>query len=122
MYFPQFRVLNMAEDATHNMHNLYTIRGAEIRDGHLWSRYISEAIERFGDKTDVVIAQHHWPMWGKARVVAFLKKQRDLYKFIHDQIVRLLNHGLHARPRSPRRCSCRRASRRTGRRAATTAR
>jgi alkyl sulfatase BDS1-like metallo-beta-lactamase superfamily hydrolase len=94
MYFPQFKLLNMAEDATHNMHNLYTLRGAEIRDGRLWSRYIAEAIERYGDKTDAVIAQHHWPMWGNERIVAFLKKQRDLYKFIHDQTVRLLNHGL----------------------------
>jgi alkyl sulfatase BDS1-like metallo-beta-lactamase superfamily hydrolase len=94
MYFPQFKLLNMAEDATHNMHNLYTIRGAEIRDGRLWSRYIGEAIERYGDKTDAVIAQHHWPIWGNERIVAFLKKQRDLYKFIHDQSVRLLNHGL----------------------------
>jgi len=94
MYFPQFKLLNMAEDATHNMHNLYTIRGAEIRDGRMWSRYISEAIERYGDKTEVVIAQHHWPLWGNERVVSFLKKQRDLYKFIHDQTVRLLNHGL----------------------------
>jgi alkyl sulfatase BDS1-like metallo-beta-lactamase superfamily hydrolase len=94
MYFPQFKLLNMAEDASHTMHNLYTIRGAEIRDGRLWSRYISEAIERYGERTDAVIAQHHWPMWGNARVIAFLKKQRDLYKFIHDQSVRLLNQGL----------------------------
>jgi alkyl sulfatase BDS1-like metallo-beta-lactamase superfamily hydrolase len=94
MYFPQFRLLDMAEDATHNMHNLYTLRGAEIRDGRLWSRYIDEAIVRYGDKADAVIGQHHWPMWGNARIVAFLKKQRDLYKFIHDQTVRLLNHGL----------------------------
>lgn len=94
MYFPQFKLLNMAEDATHNMHNFYTIRGAEIRDGRLWSRYINDAIDRYGDKTDAVIAQHHWPMWGNERIVAFLKKQRDLYKFIHDQTVRLLNHGL----------------------------
>jgi alkyl sulfatase BDS1-like metallo-beta-lactamase superfamily hydrolase len=94
MYFPQFKLLNMAEDATHNMHNLYTLRGAEIRDGRLWSRYIDEAIIRYGDRTDAVIAQHHWPMWGNDRIVAFLKKQRDLYKFIHDQTVRLLNHGL----------------------------
>src|SRR5205085_205471 len=78
MYFPQFRLLNMAEDATHTMHNLYTIRGAEIRDGRLWSRYIADAIERYGERTDAVIAQHHWPIWGNARVVAFLKKQRDL--------------------------------------------
>jgi alkyl sulfatase BDS1-like metallo-beta-lactamase superfamily hydrolase len=94
MYFPQFKLLNMAEDASHTMHNLYTIRGAAIRDGRLWSRYISDAIERYGDKTDTVIAQHHWPMWGNARIVSFLSKQRDLYKFIHDQSVRLLNHGL----------------------------
>ena len=94
MYFPQFRLLDMAEDATHNMHNLYTLRGAEIRDGRLWSRYLDEAIVRYGDKTDAVIAQHHWPMWGNARIVAFLGKQRDLYKFMHDQTVRLLNHGL----------------------------
>ena len=94
LYFPQFKLLNMAEDATHTMHNLYTIRGAEIRDGRLWSRYIADAIERYGDKTDAVIAQHHWPIWGNDRIVAFLTKQRDLYKFIHDQSVRLLNHGL----------------------------
>jgi len=94
MYFPQFKMLNMAEDATHNMHKLYTIRGAEIRDGRLWSRYISDAIERYGEKTEIEIAQHHWPMWGNERIVAFLKKQRDLYKFTHDQTVRLLNHGL----------------------------
>jgi alkyl sulfatase BDS1-like metallo-beta-lactamase superfamily hydrolase len=94
MYFPQFKLLDMAEDATHNMHNLYTLRGAEIRDGRLWSHYLDEAIERYGDKTDAVIAQHHWPMWGNQRIVGFLTKQRDLYKFIHDQTVRLLNHGL----------------------------
>jgi alkyl sulfatase BDS1-like metallo-beta-lactamase superfamily hydrolase len=94
MYFPQFRLLDMAEDATHNMHNLYTLRGAEIRDGRLWSRYLDEAIVRYGERTDAVITQHHWPMWGNARITAFLGKQRDLYKFIHDQTVRLLNHGL----------------------------
>jgi alkyl sulfatase BDS1-like metallo-beta-lactamase superfamily hydrolase len=60
----------------------------------LWSRYISDAIERYGEKTEIEIAQHHWPMWGNERIVSFLKKQRDLYKFIHDQSVRLLNHGL----------------------------
>jgi len=93
MYFPQLRVLDMAEDVTHNMHNLYTIRGAEVRDGALWSRYISEAIENFGANTDVVIAQHHWPVRGQARVVALLKKHRDMYKFINDQSLRLLNQG-----------------------------
>ena len=93
MYFPQFRVLDMAEDVTHNMHNLYTIRGSEVRDGNLWSRYISEAMETFGDKSDVIIAQHHWPVAGQARVVALMKKQRDMYKFINDQSLQLLNLG-----------------------------
>lgn len=93
MYFPQFKVLNMAEDTSHTMHNLYTIRGAEIRDGRKWSKYINEALQRYGAGTDVLIAQHHWPTFGNERVVSFLKKQRDLYKFIHDQSVRLLNHG-----------------------------
>ena len=93
MYFPQFRVLDMAEDVTHTMHNLYTIRGAEVRDGNLWSRYIGEALEAFGDRSDVVIAQHHWPVAGQARVVELLKKQRDMYKYINDQSLRLLNQG-----------------------------
>jgi alkyl sulfatase BDS1-like metallo-beta-lactamase superfamily hydrolase len=93
MYFPQFRVLDAAEIATHNMHNLYTIRGAEVRDARVWSAYLGEALDRWGDDTDVLIAQHHWPMWGADRVKDFLAKQRDLYKFIHDQTVRLFNHG-----------------------------
>lgn len=93
MYFPQLRVLDMAEDVTHNMHNLYTLRGAEVRDGNLWARYIGEALEAFGDRSDVVIAQHHWPVAGQARVVDLLKKQRDMYKYINDQSLRLLNQG-----------------------------
>jgi alkyl sulfatase BDS1-like metallo-beta-lactamase superfamily hydrolase len=93
MHFPQLRVLNMAEDVTHTMHNLYTIRGAEVRDGALWSRYIGEALETFGASSDIMIAQHHWPVRGNARVVDTLKKHRDLYKFINDQSLRLLNQG-----------------------------
>lgn len=93
MYFPQFKILNMAENTSHNMHNLYTIRGAEVRDGNAWAHYINQALEDFGDKSSILIAQHHWPTRGQSRIVAFLKKQRDMYKFIHDQSVRLLNHG-----------------------------
>ena len=93
MYFPQFRVLDMAEDVTHTLHNLYAIRGAEVRDGSLWSRYISDALENFGDKTDVLIAQHHWPVTGQPRIVELLEKQRDLYKFINDQSLRLASKG-----------------------------
>jgi alkyl sulfatase BDS1-like metallo-beta-lactamase superfamily hydrolase len=93
LYFPQFRVLDMAENATHTMHNLYTLRGAEIRDGNAWARYLDEALALFGDKTDVLIAQHHWPVWDGAKITAYLAKQRDLYKFINDQSLRLLNQG-----------------------------
>jgi linear primary-alkylsulfatase len=97
LYFPQFRVLDMAENTTHNMHNLYTtLRGAEIRDGNAWSRYIGEALQLFGKRSDALIAQHHWPVFGPERIAAYLKKQRDLYKFINDQSLRLLNHGLTA--------------------------
>jgi alkyl sulfatase BDS1-like metallo-beta-lactamase superfamily hydrolase len=93
LYFPQFNVLNMAEDTNHTMHNLYALRGAEVRDAKLWSKYISEALDRYGDRTEVLIAQHQWPTWGAERITGFLKKQRDMYKFIHDQSVRLLNRA-----------------------------
>ncbi|MBK6614579.1 alkyl sulfatase dimerization domain-containing protein [Ottowia sp.] len=94
IHLPQQRVLNMAEDVAHTMHNLYTIRGAEVRDGNLWAKYIDQARLDFGDKSDMMITQHHWPVTGRERVVDLLAKQRDMYKFINDQTLRLLNHGL----------------------------
>jgi alkyl sulfatase BDS1-like metallo-beta-lactamase superfamily hydrolase len=93
MYFPQMRALCAAEDMTHNLHNLYTLRGAQVRDAVAWWKTINEAIERFGDRSDVVFAQHHWPTWGKEHIQTFLSKQRDLYKYLHDQTLRLLNQG-----------------------------
>ena len=96
MYYPQFRVLNMAEIATHNFHNLLPFRGTEVRDGLAWSKYLNEALDAFGDKTDAVIAQHHWPIFGGERVQDYLKNQRDLYKYVHDQTVRLMNQGFTA--------------------------
>lgn len=93
LYFPQFKLLDMAEDTNHTMHNLYALRGAEVRDARLWSSYINEALDRYGERTDVLIAQHQWPTWGGERIATFLKKQRDMYKFIHDQSVRLLNRA-----------------------------
>jgi alkyl sulfatase BDS1-like metallo-beta-lactamase superfamily hydrolase len=83
----------MAENATHNLHNLYPIRGAQVRDANAWAKYIDEARDRFGRDADVAFAQHHWPVWGGERVREFLAAQRDLYKFLHDQTVRLMNHG-----------------------------
>src|SRR5262249_26566489 len=93
IYFPQFRMLNIAENVTHNMHNLYTIRGAEIRDAVAWSAYIEQARDMFGARTEVMIAQHHWPKWGQTDIDDMLRKQRELYTYIHDQSVRLLNQG-----------------------------
>jgi len=92
-YFPRFRALCMAENATHNLHNLLTLRGALVRDPHAWSGYLTEAIDKFADRTDVVFASHHWPTWGRSRVVEFLSLQRDLYAYLHDQTLRLLNQG-----------------------------
>ena len=93
MYYPQFRVLNMAEITSQNMHNLLPLRGAQVRDALAWSKYIAGALQRYGAISDVLIAQHNWPVWGSSRVQAFLKKQRDTYKFVHDQTVRLMNQG-----------------------------
>lgn len=92
-YFPQFRALCMAENATHNLHNLLTLRGALVRDPHAWSGYLTEAIDTFADRADVVFASHHWPTWGQDHIVEFLSLQRDLYAYLHDQTLRLLNQG-----------------------------
>lgn len=93
LFLPKQRVLNLAENATKTMHNLLPFRGTEVRDASAWSTHLSDALERFGPDTDVLIAQHHWPTWGRARVARALANQRDLYKYIHDQSVRLMNHG-----------------------------
>ena len=93
MYFPQWRALCAAEDATHNLHNLYTIRGAQVRDANQWWRALDETIDRYGNRTDVIFAQHHWPKWGQQNITGFLSRQRDAYKFIHDQTLRLANQG-----------------------------
>lgn len=92
-FFPEFKALAAAEDATHTMHNLYTLRGAKVRDAKAWASYLNQAIEMFGPETEVVFAQHHWPKWGNARVIDFIEKQRDLYKYMHDQSLRLANQG-----------------------------
>ncbi len=93
MYFPQFKVLNTAEITSQHLHNIYTIRGAAIRDASAWSHYIDKALERFGHRADILIAQHHWPIWEREQAQHFLGVQRDLYKFIHDQSVRMMNKG-----------------------------
>jgi alkyl sulfatase BDS1-like metallo-beta-lactamase superfamily hydrolase len=96
LYFPALRALNIAENATHLFHNLLPFRGTEVRDALAWSKYLNEAIELFAGKTDVLMAQHHWPIWGSDRIRGYLTKQRDLYKYVHDQTLRLINHGFTA--------------------------
>ncbi|GAA4994376.1 alkyl/aryl-sulfatase [Streptomyces siamensis] len=88
------RALCMAENACHTLHNLVTLRGAPVRDARVWARYLDEAIDVFGDTYDVGFASHHWPTWGRDNVVRFLGEQRDLYAYLHDQTLRLLNEGL----------------------------
>ncbi|MEZ5560336.1 MAG: alkyl sulfatase dimerization domain-containing protein [Pseudomonadales bacterium] len=92
-YLPQFKALCMSEITSHHLHNVYTPRGAQVRDALAWSRQINESIERYGDQLEVYFASHHWPMWGREQALEFLTKQRDLYKYIHDQTLRLANHG-----------------------------
>jgi alkyl sulfatase BDS1-like metallo-beta-lactamase superfamily hydrolase len=94
IYVPRYKLLNLAENCTHNFHNLLPFRGAEVRDPLAWSKYLNEALHMWGDKTDVMCGQHHWPVWGKERVQEMIRQQRDLYKFAHDQTLRLINHGL----------------------------
>ncbi|MDF2118116.1 alkyl sulfatase dimerization domain-containing protein [Roseiarcaceae bacterium H3SJ34-1] len=93
LFFPQFAALCTAEVATPTMHNIYTPRGAQVRNARNWWRVLDETIQMFGSKTDVLFAQHFWPRWGRGEIHAFLSRQRDLYKFMHDQALRLMNHG-----------------------------
>ena len=93
-FFPGLRALNLAENTNHTMHNLCPLRGAQVRDALAWSKYLHHALHRYGGRVDVLFAQHHWPTWGTARVRTFLAEQRDLYRVLHDQTVRLMNHGL----------------------------
>jgi len=92
-YFPDHKALCMAENATHNLHNLLTLRGAVVRDPRMWARYLNEAIHLFARDADVAFASHHWPMWGSERIVTYLSQQRDLYAYLHDQTLRMLNAG-----------------------------
>ncbi|MRH90724.1 MBL fold metallo-hydrolase [Nocardia sp. SYP-A9097] len=91
--FPELRTLCMAENATHNMHNVLTLRGALVRDSRIWARYLDEAIALFADKIDVSFASHHWPVWGRDAFVELLAGQRDMYAYMHDQTLRLTNQG-----------------------------
>jgi alkyl sulfatase BDS1-like metallo-beta-lactamase superfamily hydrolase len=93
MFYPQLGVLNMAENACPLLHNFIPLRGAVARDPRIWAKYISDAIELYGPDTEILIGQHHWPVWERAKVIDYLEAQRDLYKHIHDQTLRYMNKG-----------------------------
>ena len=91
--FPDQRALCMAENATRNLHNLVTLRGALVRDARVWSAYLDEAITLFSGRCDVAFASHHWPTWDRGPIIEYLSLQRDLYAYLHDQTLRLINQG-----------------------------
>jgi len=92
-FFPDHHALCAAENASHTMHNILTLRGAVVRDAHAWAHYLTETIDLWGGEMDVVFASHHWPTWDRDRVVEYLAMQRDMYLYIHDQTLRLINQG-----------------------------
>ena len=93
IWFPQFKALCAAEDMNHLNHNLYTLRGAEVRNARKWWKVIKQALDRFGGEAEVMFFAHTWPVWGQDKIVNFMKKQRDLYKYVHDQSLHLINQG-----------------------------
>ena len=92
-YFPDYRALWLAENCTGTMHNLYTLRGAQVRNASDWSKYILEAEELFGDKTDVVFQSHNWPHWGTETIKKYMEDTAAVYKYINDQTLHLANKG-----------------------------
>src|SRR3954463_11719226 len=95
-FIPRYKLLNLAENCTHNFHNLLPFRGADVRDALAWSKYLGEALQLWDGKAEAMCGQHHWPVWGRERIGTMIRQQRDLYKFVHDQTIRLMNHGLTA--------------------------
>lgn len=93
-YVKEKKMIEAAEDVTHTLHNTYSLRGAKIRDPLAWSKYINAAIERWGNDAQVIIAQHHWPTWGNDNILKLMKGQRDMYRYINDQTLRMANLGL----------------------------
>ncbi|KAJ5689712.1 Metallo-hydrolase/oxidoreductase [Penicillium macrosclerotiorum] len=93
-YFPNHKALYIAECAVHSLHNIITLRGAQVRDAKAWSQYLDESLTLYGRYSDVVFAGHGWPTWGSDKIINFIAAQRDLYAYLHDQTVRLMNHGL----------------------------
>lgn len=93
MYLPKFKMLQAAEEVTHTLHNVLTLRGAQVRDTRVWWKYIDEMIDNWGEDMEIIAASHHWPTYGHDRCLEILTVQRDMYKYMHDQCVRMINQG-----------------------------
>ncbi len=93
-YFPDMKALWMAENVTATLHNIYTLRGAQVRDALRWSKYINESLHRFGKEAEVMFASHHWPRWGNERIQEVLRDQRDLYAHMNNQVLHFANQGV----------------------------
>jgi len=94
IFFPDYGAFCPGENVSHTMHNLLTSRGAKVRDPKAFAYYIDEAIDLFGSRMEVLIGVHHWPVWGRARCLQMLEDQRDMYRFLNDQVIRMLNRGM----------------------------
>ncbi|MBL8147707.1 MAG: MBL fold metallo-hydrolase [Anaerolineae bacterium] len=92
-YIPQLKALTAAENCSHTMHNTYTLRGAATRNAQAWSKYLNASLDRWGEDAEVLYGMHHWPSWGRERILEMLSKGRDGYRFLNDQTLRLANHG-----------------------------
>jgi alkyl sulfatase BDS1-like metallo-beta-lactamase superfamily hydrolase len=92
-WLPQFKAMWMAENVSHTLHNILTLRGAKVRDPLIWAHFLDETLASWGADIETEFASHHWPTWGNERIRTYLGRQRDLYKYIHDQSVRLMNQG-----------------------------
>lgn len=93
-YIPDMKALWMAENVIASLHNIYTLRGAQVRDPLSWSKYIGDALYRFGLEAEVMFASHHWPRWGNERIQEVLRGQRDLYAHMNNQVLHLANQGV----------------------------
>jgi alkyl sulfatase BDS1-like metallo-beta-lactamase superfamily hydrolase len=93
-YIPALKALWMAENVSATLHNVYTLRGAPVRDPLNWSKYLAQALYRYGQDADVMVTAHHWPRWGNARIQEVLRGQRDLYAHMHNQVLHLANQGV----------------------------
>jgi alkyl sulfatase BDS1-like metallo-beta-lactamase superfamily hydrolase len=89
----RYNALCTGENVVHNMHNVYSLRGAQIRDALAWSKDLNTTLNLWGDRAEIYFGVHHWPVWGKENVVNYLKRQRDLYRYINDETLRLANLG-----------------------------